>query len=108
MRAAFLPDTFARQEAAGGWELGRIALVLGLWCVGGLIVCNAILLATPEPALAISLRAVAGVFTGIGFVAGTDLIRSSGGAVGTYVSASPPPCPCCTRRATAATRRVRA
>jgi ABC-2 type transport system permease protein len=39
MRSAFLPDVFAGQEPAGGWELGRIALVLGAWCVGGLILC---------------------------------------------------------------------
>lgn len=26
-------------EQTGGWEYGRIALVLGAWCVGGLILC---------------------------------------------------------------------
>jgi ABC-2 type transport system permease protein len=41
MRAAFLPDAFATQEAAGGWELGRVALVLGAWCVGGLVLALA-------------------------------------------------------------------
>src|SRR5439155_5199925 len=35
MRSVFLPDSFARQEAAHSWELGRVALVLGAWCVGG-------------------------------------------------------------------------
>jgi ABC-2 type transport system permease protein len=39
MRAVFLPDSFASQEAAGSWELGRVALVLAVWCVGGLILC---------------------------------------------------------------------
>jgi ABC-2 type transport system permease protein len=39
MRAVFLPDTFASQEAAGSWELGRVALILLAWCVGGLILC---------------------------------------------------------------------
>jgi ABC-2 type transport system permease protein len=39
MRSVFLPDSFAAQEAAGGWELGRVALVLGAWCVGGLVLC---------------------------------------------------------------------
>ncbi len=39
MRAVFLPDSFASQEAAGSWELGRVAFVLAAWCVGGLILC---------------------------------------------------------------------
>jgi ABC-2 type transport system permease protein len=39
MRSVFLPEAFASQEAAGSWELGRVALVLGAWCVGGLILC---------------------------------------------------------------------
>ncbi|WP_433365128.1 ABC transporter permease [Streptosporangium sp. CA-115845] len=36
-RSVFLPDGFTVVEPAGGWELGRIALVLGLWAVGGLL-----------------------------------------------------------------------
>jgi ABC-2 type transport system permease protein len=36
MRSVFLPDPFTVVEPAGGWEHGRIALVLALWCVGGL------------------------------------------------------------------------
>jgi ABC-2 type transport system permease protein len=40
MRAVFLPDSFAVQESAGSWELGRVALVLAAWCVGGLILCR--------------------------------------------------------------------
>ena len=39
MRSVFLPDTFASQEPTGSWELGRVALVLGLWCIGALILC---------------------------------------------------------------------
>jgi len=39
MRSVFLPESFASREAAGSWELGRVALVLGVWCVGGLILC---------------------------------------------------------------------
>jgi ABC-2 type transport system permease protein len=39
MRSVFLPDSFASQEAAGSWELGKVALVLVAWCVGGLILC---------------------------------------------------------------------
>ena len=35
MRAVFLPDSFAAQEVAGSWELGKIALFLGIWSVAG-------------------------------------------------------------------------
>lgn len=39
LRSVFLPESFAAQEVAGSFELGRTALVLGAWCVGGLILC---------------------------------------------------------------------
>jgi len=38
-RSVFLPGTMAVNEAGGAWEHGRIALVLGAWCVGGLLLC---------------------------------------------------------------------
>ena len=38
-RHVFLPDGMRDQEPAGQWELGRIALVLGAWCVIGLVTC---------------------------------------------------------------------
>ena len=38
-RYVFLPDGMRDQEPAGQWELGRIALVLGAWCVIGLVTC---------------------------------------------------------------------
>lgn len=38
-RSVFLPDALTSQEVAGAWEHGRIALVLGAWCIGGLILC---------------------------------------------------------------------
>ncbi|MFF0743743.1 ABC transporter permease [Streptomyces sp. NPDC004111] len=38
-RSLFLPDSAAVLEQAGAWELGRVALVLGAWCVGGLVLC---------------------------------------------------------------------
>src|SRR3954469_13702471 len=41
LRSVFLPDVLARAEPAGSWELGRIALMLGLWCVAGLLLCVA-------------------------------------------------------------------
>ncbi|MFG1927117.1 ABC transporter permease [Cryptosporangium sp. NPDC048952] len=40
-RSVFLPDELAAQEVAGQWELGRVALVLGAWCVAGLILALA-------------------------------------------------------------------
>ena len=39
MRSVFLPDSFAQREAAGSWELGRVALILGAWVVIGLALC---------------------------------------------------------------------
>lgn len=41
LRSVFLPQSFAAQEAAGSWELGRVALVLAAWCVAGLLLCLA-------------------------------------------------------------------
>jgi ABC-2 type transport system permease protein len=39
LRSVFLPDALAAQEPAGSWELGRVALVLAIWCVAGLALC---------------------------------------------------------------------
>ena len=40
MRAVFLPDAWRDPEPAGSWELGRVALVLGAWCVpSALVLC---------------------------------------------------------------------
>ena len=39
LRSVFLPDALAAQEPAGSWELGRVAIVLGVWCVAGLALC---------------------------------------------------------------------
>lgn len=38
-RSVFLPEALAGQESAGSWELGRVALVLGIWCIAGLTLC---------------------------------------------------------------------
>jgi ABC-2 type transport system permease protein len=38
MRSVFLPEAYAQQEPTGSWEHGRIALVLTVWCVVGLVV----------------------------------------------------------------------
>ncbi|MGY1807121.1 ABC transporter permease [Blastococcus sp. SYSU D00669] len=39
LRSVFLPEALAAQEPAGSWELGRVALVLAVWCVAGLALC---------------------------------------------------------------------
>jgi ABC-2 type transport system permease protein len=41
LRSVFLPDVLAAQEPAGTWELGRVAIVLGVWCIAGLMLCVA-------------------------------------------------------------------
>ncbi|MFD7169467.1 ABC transporter permease [Streptomyces violascens] len=38
-RGVFLPQSAAVLEQTGDWEFGRIALVLGAWCIGGLVLC---------------------------------------------------------------------
>jgi ABC-2 type transport system permease protein len=38
-RSVFLPDSMTVMEAAGSWELGKTALVLGAWCVIGVVLC---------------------------------------------------------------------
>lgn len=38
-RSVFLPDTILAYEAVHSWEHGRIALILGAWCIGGLVLC---------------------------------------------------------------------
>ncbi|BCJ60548.1 ABC transporter permease [Micromonospora endophytica] len=39
LRAVFLPESFGAQEPGGSFELARVALVLGAWCVIGLVLC---------------------------------------------------------------------
>jgi ABC-2 type transport system permease protein len=39
MRSVFLPDAFAANEPVHSYELGKIALVLAVWCVIGLVLC---------------------------------------------------------------------
>lgn len=41
LRSVFLPDSFAASEAAGAWEHGRTALVLGAWTVFAFGACLA-------------------------------------------------------------------
>ncbi|MFI7021856.1 ABC transporter permease [Micromonospora sp. NPDC049900] len=39
LRAVFLPESFGANEPGGSFELTRVALVLGAWCVIGLVLC---------------------------------------------------------------------
>lgn len=38
-RGVFLPESAVVIEQAGSWEYGKVALVLGAWCIGGLVLC---------------------------------------------------------------------
>jgi ABC-2 type transport system permease protein len=38
-RSVFLPETILPYEVVPSWEHGRTALVLGAWCIGGLVLC---------------------------------------------------------------------
>ena len=38
MRSVFLPDSFASQEVAQGWEHGRTAIILALWLIAGFVI----------------------------------------------------------------------
>jgi len=38
MRSVFLPDSFASQEVAKNWELGRTSFILVLWLLVGLVI----------------------------------------------------------------------
>lgn len=37
MRSVFLPEHFAQAEQTGGWDLGVVAIMLGVWLVVGLV-----------------------------------------------------------------------
>ncbi|MER7466330.1 ABC transporter permease [Streptomyces sp. NPDC097981] len=39
LRGVFLPESAAVLEQAGSWEYGKVALVLGAWVAGGLVLC---------------------------------------------------------------------
>ncbi|MCZ7418785.1 ABC transporter permease [Verrucosispora sp. WMMA2121] len=39
LRAVFLPESFGADEPGGSFELTRVAVVLGVWCVIGLVLC---------------------------------------------------------------------
>ncbi|MEU8612234.1 ABC transporter permease [Actinoplanes sp. NPDC048791] len=39
LRAVFLPEQFAAQEPGGSYDLPKVALVLGVWCLVALVLC---------------------------------------------------------------------
>ncbi len=39
LRSVFLPDSFQSAEPAGNWEITHVAVVLGGWCVLGVLLC---------------------------------------------------------------------
>ena len=39
LRSVFLPESFGAQEPGGSFDLPRVALVLGAWCVLALVLC---------------------------------------------------------------------
>jgi MFS family permease len=67
-------------QIPGGRLVDRMgARTLTLASIVFLLVCNAILMTTPQPVLALVVRAATGIGTGVCFVAATDFIRSAGG-----------------------------
>jgi ABC-2 type transport system permease protein len=48
MRSVFLPDQMAALEAAGTWEHGLTAIVLGVWLLIGLAACRLVFRWTPR------------------------------------------------------------
>lgn len=40
MRSVFLPASFEAVEPGGAWNLGLVALVMGVWLVAGLLLCK--------------------------------------------------------------------
>lgn len=68
-------------QVPGGRATDRIgARRVALAGLALIAAANAVALAVPDPALGISARALAGIGTGIGFVAGSDYIRAAGGS----------------------------
>lgn len=75
-----LVATHIATQIPGGKLVDRLgARGLTLASVALVAACNVVLLVAPDPALAFALRTVVGIGTGVGFVAATDFIRSSGG-----------------------------
>jgi MFS family permease len=68
-------------QVPGGRAIDRFgARKVGLLLLAVAAVCNALTTVAPEPALALGLRPLIGLSTGIGFVAGIAYIRAVGGS----------------------------
>jgi ABC-2 type transport system permease protein len=39
LRSVFLPPSFGAREPSGSYDLPRVALVLGIWCVVAFVLC---------------------------------------------------------------------
>jgi predicted MFS family arabinose efflux permease len=75
--ALVLTHFLAQLPAGGGADrLGaaRVGMIAAGLCLGG----NAVALVAPEPGLALVGRAITGLGSGAGFVAGADLVRAAG------------------------------
>jgi MFS family permease len=74
--ALLIPHTGA--QLPGGRAVDRFgARRLGLFALALVTICNAVALLAPEPALVVGARAVSGLGTGVGFIAGSDYVRTS-------------------------------
>jgi len=68
-------------QLPGGSLVDRFgARRIGLFGLAAGAVGNALISVTPDPTLALGLRAFTGISTGVGFVAGIDYIRAAGGS----------------------------
>jgi nitrate/nitrite transporter NarK len=73
--------THAALQIPAGRAIDRLgARRVGFASLAVLAVANATALLAPDPALAIGLRALAGVGTALGFLAGIDYVRAQGGS----------------------------
>lgn len=77
--ALFVSHTLLQIPA--GRSVDRLgARRIGLVALAVLAAANGLALLAPEPALVIALRALAGIGTALGFVAGSDYVRAQGGS----------------------------
>jgi cyanate permease len=68
-------------QLPGGGAIDRFgARSVGLFAIVVMAASNAAALAAPEPALALVARAISGIGSGVGFIAGSDYIRATGGS----------------------------
>jgi ABC-2 type transport system permease protein len=39
LRSVFLPESFGPREPGGSFDLGMVAIMLGVWCLVALVLC---------------------------------------------------------------------